>query len=82
MKQDFFPNFRVKKVEILLKMSSSGIALASLLPAPSQPTWDRDEERAKEMAKEKESDDRRIASFEKTAPPYGARLERPESAPA
>ena len=55
-------------------MSSSGIALASLLPAPSQPTWDRDEERAKELAKEKESDDRRIASFEKTAPPYGARL--------
>ena len=55
--------------------STSGIALASLLPAPSQPTWDRDEERAKEMAKEKEeSDDRRIASFEKTAPPYGARL--------
>jgi len=54
-------------------MSSSGIALASLLPAPSQPTWDRDEERAKELAKEKESDDRRIASFEKTAPPYGAR---------
>merc|ERR1719414_242065 len=50
--------------------STSGIALASLLPAPSQPTWDRDEERAKEKG---ESDDRRIASFEKTAPPYGAR---------
>lgn len=57
-------------------MSSSGIALAALLPAPTQPTWDRDEERAKEMAKESESDDRRISTFEKTAPPYGNRLER------
>ena len=74
-----FLEFSVKVVEVPSKqrtMSSSGIALAALLPAPTQPTWDRDEERAKEMAKESESDDRRISTFEKTAPPYGNRLER------
>jgi SNW domain-containing protein 1 len=45
----------------------------SLLPAPSQNTWDRDEERERKEKDERDSDDRRIATAEKIAPPYGAR---------
>ncbi len=52
--------------------STGGIALASLLPAPSQNTWDRDEERAKE-AEEAAANANAVATFVKTAPPYGAR---------
>ncbi len=65
--------------------AAGGFSLSSLLPAPSQLSWDRDEEREKEArggdgdgdgdgeSASKESDDRRLASVERTAPPYGNR---------
>jgi len=46
-----------------------GISLAGLLPAPSQKTWDRDEERAK--LKANAINNTVVAA--KTAPPYGKR---------
>ena len=42
----------------------------SFLPAPSAPTWDRDEERAKEKASRPST---AVVSATKTAPPYGQR---------
>ena len=54
--------------------SSGGIALASLLPAPAQNAWDRDEERQKARAEEESAAaSTAVATFVKTAPPYGAR---------
>ena len=48
-----------------------------MLPAPSQPSWDRDEERAKEKAKKEaealEAQGTSLATFEKMVPPYGQR---------
>ena len=49
-------------------MSSIGTALSSLLPAPSAPVWDRDEERAK-ISKPSTA----LVSASRTAPPYGQR---------
>ncbi|XP_059483745.1 puff-specific protein Bx42 [Neocloeon triangulifer] len=49
-----------------VKMSS----LASFLPAPSQPTWDRDEERRKMMAKQANM---AMIPVGPAAPPYGQR---------
>lgn len=58
-------------------MSSAGFSLASLLPAPTQPTWDRDEERQKEKQQREESksasSSSSLVSFEKVCPPYGGR---------
>jgi len=50
----------------------------SFLPAPAQPIWDRDEERAKLKIKEAAenaglSDSRALVSAQRTAPPYGKR---------
>lgn len=58
---------------IASRMSSAGLSLSSLLPAPSQPSWDRDEERAKEKAEAELSDSKQVATFEKSCPPYGKR---------
>ena len=52
-------------------MSSAAISLSSILPAPSAPVWDRDEERAKEAQAAKPST--ALVSAIKTAPPYGQR---------
>ena len=50
--------------------STGGLSLASLLPAPSQSAWDRDEARAKlELA----SPSTALVSASRTAPPYGKR---------
>lgn len=51
-------------------MSAAGISLSSLLPAPSQSIWDRDEERQKQQEEEQSKE---LVTFEKTAPPYGKR---------
>lgn len=59
--------------EQMLQLLSSRVNimfLFSLLPAPSQPTWDRDEERAKLAA---QTPSKEIVSASKTAPPYGKR---------
>jgi SNW domain-containing protein 1 len=48
--------------------SFGGISLSSLLPAPTQQTWDRDEARAKQ-----EVTSTNIVSASRTAPPYGKR---------
>jgi len=48
--------------------SSGGISLSSLLPAPTQQTWDRDEARSKQ-----EVTSTSIVSASRTAPPYGKR---------
>ncbi len=74
----FIPlSIRQEEVVILiLIMSASGISLASLLPAPSQNSWDRDEERARQREEEdgqQESTSTAVATFVKTAPPYGNR---------
>jgi len=58
--------------------STSGMSLSSFLPAPTQPIWDRDEERQKLNAQElggngHTSDSRAIVSAQRTAPPYGKR---------
>ena len=50
--------------------SSSGFSLASILPAPSQPTWDRDEERQKEQQNQTDNPAKSIVSLENVAPPY------------
>ena len=42
----------------------------SILPAPTAPAWDRDEERAKEKASKPST---ALVSATKTAPPYGQR---------
>ena len=42
----------------------------SLLPAPSAPVWDRDEERAREKASKPST---ALASATRSAPPYGQR---------
>ena len=52
--------------------------LFSFLPAPTQPIWDRDEERQKLNAQElggngHTSDSRALVSAQRTAPPYGKR---------
>ena len=51
--------------------SSGGLSLASLLPAPSQSAWDRDEARAK--AELSTSGSTALVSAARTAPPYGKR---------
>jgi len=51
--------------------SSGGLSLSSLLPAPSQQTWDRDEARAKQEDVASSSASLVLAS--RTAPPYGKR---------
>jgi len=48
--------------------SSGGISLSSLLPAPTQQTWDRDEARSKQDVTSTS-----IVSASRTAPPYGKR---------
>lgn len=48
--------------------SSGGMSLASLLPAPSQNSWDRDDARSKQ-----EVTSTAIVSASRTAPPYGKR---------
>jgi len=58
--------------------STSGMSLSSFLPAPTQPIWDRDEERQKLNAQElggngHTSDSRALVSAQRTAPPYGKR---------
>merc|ERR1719422_2523053 len=57
--------------------STSGMSLSSFLPAPTQPIWDRDEERRKlqsENADESSrSESRALVSAQRTAPPYGKR---------
>jgi len=53
-------------------MSFLGTALSSLLPAPSAPVWDRDEERAREKAS-KPSTALIHGGATKSAPPYGQR---------
>jgi len=50
-------------------MSAAGMSLASLLPAPSQSRWDRDEERVKQA----EQRENQIVSAARAAPPYGKR---------
>ena len=45
-------------------------SLFSLLPTPSAPAWDRDEERAREKANKPST---ALVSAERTAPPYGQR---------
>lgn len=50
--------------------SSGGISLSSLLPAPTQQTWDRDEARAKQQDGTSST---AIVSASRTAPPYGKR---------
>jgi len=49
-------------------MSTGGISLSSILPAPSAPVWDRDEERAREK-----KPSTALVSAVQTAPPYGQR---------
>merc|ERR1712223_1474371 len=51
-------------------MSSIGSALSSLLPAPSAPVWDRDEERARAKISKPST---ALVSASRTAPPYGQR---------
>merc|ERR1712223_811256 len=51
-------------------MSSIGSALSSLLPAPSAPVWDRDEERARAKISKPST---ALVSATRTAPPYGQR---------
>jgi len=51
-----------------LMSSSGGISLSSLLPAPTQQTWDRDEARSKQDVTSTS-----IVSASRTAPPYGKR---------
>jgi len=50
-------------------MAMAGIALSSLLPAPSQSRWDRDEERQKQA----EAASTAMVTAARTAPPYGRR---------
>ena len=50
-------------------MSVAGMSLASLLPAPSQSRWDRDEERVRQA----EQRENQVVSAAKAAPPYGKR---------
>ena len=52
-------------------MSSAGMSLASLLPAPSTNAWDRDEERVK-FREQKEEDSKALVSVS-NVPPYGKR---------
>ena len=54
--------------------SSGGITLSSLLPAPSQNSWDRDEARAKQAGEGGgSSSSTSLVSASRTAPPYGKR---------
>jgi len=53
--------------------SSGGITLSSLLPAPSQNSWDRDEARAKQAGEGGSSTSTSLVSASRTAPPYGKR---------
>ena len=51
---------------------------SSYLPAPSQPAWDRDEEKAKlkaaaEASEAEESSNRSLVLASRAAPPYGKR---------
>jgi len=50
-------------------MATGGISLSSLLPAPSQSRWDRDEERQKQA----EAASTAMVTAARTAPPYGRR---------
>jgi len=53
------------------------MSIGSFLPAPTQPTWDRDEEMAKLKAKQEEeskaSASRELVLASRSAPPYGKR---------
>ena len=51
-------------------MSTSGMSLSSLLPAPAQSRWDRDEERMKAV----EVGDSQIVAAARSAPPYMKRM--------
>jgi len=57
--------------------STSGMSLSSFLPAPTQPIWDRDEERRKLQTENTDessrSESRALVSAQRTAPPYGKR---------
>lgn len=58
--------------------STSGMSLSSFLPAPTQPIWDRDEERRKLQSENTDengsrSESRALLSVQRTAPPYGKR---------
>jgi len=58
--------------------STSGMSFSSFLPAPTQPVWDRDEERRKLQSENSSenasrSDSRALVSAHRTAPPYGKR---------
>uniref|UniRef100_A0A0K2UIT9 Puffspecific protein Bx42like [Apis florea] n=2 Tax=Lepeophtheirus salmonis TaxID=72036 RepID=A0A0K2UIT9_LEPSM len=56
--------------------SSGGISLASFLPTPTQPTWDRDEERSaalEEFGAVSSGSSTAVVSASCTAPPYGHR---------
>lgn len=56
----------------------AGFSIGSYLPAPSQPAWDRDEEKAKlkaaaEASEAEESNNRSLVLASRAAPPYGKR---------
>jgi SNW domain-containing protein 1 len=52
---------------------AGGIAFSSLLPAPSQPVWDRDRELAKQKESAGPSTSTALVSAASTMPPYGKR---------
>jgi len=55
-----------------ITLNNHCLGIFSFLPAPSQPTWDRDEERKKMMAKQANM---AMIPVGPAAPPYGQRQE-------
>ena len=63
-----------KSVYNTIMASSGGLSLSSLLPAPTQNHWDRDEARAKQQQEGgSSSSSTSLVSASRTAPPYGKR---------
>jgi len=54
---------------VVVAMSSAGMSLASILPAPSQTSWDRDEERNRQET----ASNAMAVTAARIAPPYGKR---------